>query len=344
MVSRSQERATLESVAQAVGVSKATVSKALNGRSGVSEATRRRVLEAIRELDYAPTTRPASGFGPRPSIVALFDTLANLYALRMLDALIARAQSQHFEVVPLVTSPLHPGPGRLLEPERVRDLHRLGHLGLLAVTTHLPQDVLQVCAELTFPVLAIDPIDALDPSVASVGSNNWSGGFQATEHLLSLGHRRIGFVGGESGHAGLRERRAGYRAALEAASIGDDPKLVSEDGMAVVVEPVLRMLQLSDPPTAFFASSDLAAMLAIRELVRLGCRVPEDVSVVGYDDTYAPLPTPTLLTTVHTPIIEVGRLAFDTLVRMSEGVPPVANHVQLSTSLTVRESTAPPTP
>nr|WP_269328915.1 substrate-binding domain-containing protein [Kineosporia babensis] len=260
----------------------------------------------------------------------------------MLDGLVAEAQNQDVEIVPLVTSPLSPGPGRPLEPERIRDLHRRGHAGLLVVTTQLSRDLLRVCSELSFPVLAIDPVDALDQSVVSVGSNTWGGGVQATEHLLSLGHRRIGFVGGSSTHAGLRERRAGYRAALEAAGISEDPALVSEEGMAVAAEPALRMLQLPDPPTAFFASSDPGALMLVRELVRSGRRVPQDVSVVGYDDTYATLPAPAQLTSVHTPLAEVGQVALATLLRMSEGIPPVANHVQLSTSLVVRETSAPP--
>ncbi|GAB6902667.1 LacI family DNA-binding transcriptional regulator [Kineosporia succinea] len=337
------ERATLDSVAAITGVSKATVSKVLNDRPGVSEATRRRVREAMRELRYAPTTGRPDAETSRPrSVVALFDTLANLYALRMMDGLVAQAQEDGVEIVPLVTSPLSPGPGRPLEPERVRDLHRRGHAGLLAVTTQLSRELIGVCSELGFPVLAIDPVDALDQSVVSVGSNTWGGGVQATEHLLALGHRRIGFVGGSAAHAGLRERRAGYRAALEAAGVAEDPALVSEEGMGVAGEPALRMLALPDPPTAFFVSSDPGALMVVREVVRSGRRVPDDVSVVGYDDTYASLPAPAQLTSVHTPLAQIGQVAVTTLLRMGQGIPPVANHVQLSTSLVVRETTAPP--
>lgn len=336
-----QERATLDSVAEAVGVSKATVSKVLNERPGVGEDTRKRVIEAVERLGYAPTTRPTPA-DQRRRIVVLFDTLANLYSLRLLDGLIAEGQHLGVDIVPDVISPLDPGPGRPLESSRIRDLHRRGYAGLLVVTTQVATSALRLCAELEFPVVAVDPPNALDPAVASVGSNNWSGGLQATEHLVSLGHRRIGFVGGSATHAGLRERRGGYRAALEAAGIPEDPELVSEEGMGSAGWAAVRLLGLADPPTAFFVSSDPGALAVISEVSRTGRRVPTDISVVGYDDTYGELPAPVQLTTVHTPIVEIGRVALATVVAMGDGVAPVSNHLQLATSLAVRESTAPP--
>jgi LacI family transcriptional regulator len=102
------------------------------------------------------------------------------------------------------------------------------------------------------------------------------------------------------------------------------------------------MLDLDDPPTAIFASSDPGAIGVISAVSRSGRRVPDDVSVVGYDDTYAELPAPVSLTTVHTPIVEIGQLALATVVGMGDGVAPVSNHLQLATSLVVRESTAAP--
>ncbi|ROQ39492.1 LacI family transcriptional regulator [Frondihabitans sp. PhB188] len=336
-----RRRATLDSVAEVVGVSKATVSKVLNDRPGVSEATRLRVHDAVRLLDYAPTTR-APESGGRRRILVLFDTLANLYSLRMLDALLAGGHAADVEIVADVIAPLDPGPASRLEPHRIRALWQRGYAGLLVVTTQLSRDALRVCAELDLPVVSIDPPNALDPDVASVGSNNWSGAMQATEHLLGLGHRRIGFVGGLATHAGLRERRAGYRSALEAAGLDEDSALVSEDGMVSAGPEAVRMMDLVDPPTAFFVSSDPGALAVMRELARAGLRVPDDVSVVGYDDTYAALPAPVLLTTVHTPLDEIGRTALSTVLAMIEGSAPLSHHLQLATSLVVRESTAAP--
>ncbi|GLY29137.1 LacI family DNA-binding transcriptional regulator [Kineosporia sp. NBRC 101731] len=337
-----ENRATMDSIAAATGVSKATVSKVLNGRPGVSEATRRRVSEAFERLGYAPTTRPVVQ-QRRRSFVVLFDTLANLYFLNLLDGLVAQAQKVGVELVPDVMFPLTPAPLGPLEPGRIRELHGRGHTGLLVVTTQVSDEVVAVCHELHFPIVAVDPPNTLDPRVASVGSNNWSGGLQATEHLASLGHRRIAFVGGSATHAGLRERLSGYRAALEAAGIREDPSLVSEEGgMGEAGPAALRMLDLPDPPTAFFASSDPGALDVLRRVTHTGRSVPGDISVVGYDNTYTTMPSPVLLTTVHTPIAEIGRVAMATVIRMSEGEPPVSHHVQLSTSMVVRESSGPP--
>jgi LacI family transcriptional regulator len=334
-------RATLDSVALDVGVSKATVSKVLNGRPGVSEGTRRRVVEAVDRLGYAPTTQPRPAT-VRRRIAVHFDTLANLYSLRMLDGLIAAGQGLGVDIVPDVMAPLDPGPGPALDRQRIVDLRERGHAGLLVVTTQLTPGALELSRDPAFPVLAVDPQDALDPAIASIGSNNWSGGLQATEHLVSLGHRRIGFVGGWPSHAGLIERRGGYRAALEGAGLIEDPALVSERGLGLSGVDAVGMLGLDDPPTAFFASTDPGALTVIREVTRAGRRVPDDISVVGYDDTYAELPALVGLTTVHTPITEIGRAALGTLVGMIDGVAPLSSHLQLATSLVIRESTAPP--
>lgn len=340
MTGRPQDRPTLDSVAASLGVSKATVSKVLNGRPGVSTALRHRVQEALAEVGYARTT----GGGPvgRRSVVVVLETLANLYFLRILDGLVAEAAERDVELVLEVINPLGRSYGREITEERIRELHRRGHAGMLVVTTRFAQRSAAVCAELGFPVVAIDPTNELDASVPGVGSNAWSGGMQATEHLIALGHRRIGFVGGIASHAGFRERRSGYRAALEAAGIPEDSALVAETGIEGSGEAALAMLALPDPPTAFFCVTDPGALLVVRELTHHGISVPGDVSVIGYDDTYAAMPSPIELTTVNTPLPEIARLGLATLLGVADGVRPVSHHVQLATSLVVRETTAPP--
>lgn len=341
MAGRQQERPTLDSVAAPLGVSKATVSKVLNGRPGVSAALRARVQEALAEAGYERTTHLGAS-GGRRSVVVVLETLANLYFLRILDGLVAESAARDVELVLEVINPLASGYGREITEERIRELHRRGHAGMLVVTTRFPARAAAVCAELSFPVVAIDPTNTLAPGVPSVGSNAWSGGMQATEHLIELGHRRIGFVGGIASHAGFRERRSGYRAALEAAGIAEDSALVAETGIEGSGEAALAMLELPDPPTAFFCVTDPGALLVVRELVRHGRSVPGDVSVVGYDDTYAAVPGPVELTTVNTPLPEIARLGMSTLLGIGEGTEPVSHHVQLATALVTRETTAPP--
>lgn len=334
------ERATLDTIADELGVSKGSVSKALNNRPGVSDALRARVWRAAAESGYASPTGSAPG--RRPSIAVVFDTLANLYALGILDGMVDEAQRQGVDIVPEVLSPLATGPADAPSEQRILDLHSRGHDGLIVVTTPIPPALIALCRDLGLPLVSVDSPNSLDPDVVSVGSNHWVGGLQATRHLLELGHRRISFVGGLPGHVGLQGRRAGYRAALEGAGIAEDPALVSELGMLGAGEPARAMLDLADPPTAIFAASDPSALDVIRSLTRDGFRIPEDVSVIGYDDTYAMLPAPRLLTTVHTPVPELGALAVRTVLGLRDGIAPVSHHVDLATSLVVRETTSPP--
>ncbi|MWV58618.1 LacI family DNA-binding transcriptional regulator [Rathayibacter sp. VKM Ac-2754] len=333
-------RVTLDQVAARAGVSKATASKVLNGRPGASSTTRARVEQAIHDLGYSPSTRPSRVGG---GITVVFDTLLSLYSLRVLEGIVGGAQSERVDVT---TGVLAPGgsadEGLRFDRSFVRSVATKGHLGILAVTTAIDAEILAACEEVSLPLVAVDAPNPLDPSVVSIGSNHWVGGQQSTEHLVSLGHRRIAFVGGDARNPGLRARYGGYREALASAGIAEDPALVSEHGMASAEWIVPGLLALDDPPTAIVATNDADAFQAIRAVVGAGLTVPGDVSVMGYDDTFAVLPTAPLLSTVRTPMHDIGRLAVDTLVRMHDGIAPISHRIELATTLVIRESTAPP--
>lgn len=340
---------TLASVAERAGVSKATASKVVNGRPGMSQDTRARVEEAIRELGYVPTARSAPA-GPR-TISVVFDTLYSVYSLRVLEGMVAAAQRADIDLVTRVLSPGTEGDGSgqgviestALDRQFVARVADRGHLGMIVVTTAIDADVVDASLDAGIALVAVDSPNPLDRSVASIGSNHATGGRQAIAHLIGLGHRRIAFVGGDPANPGLVDRLSGYREALLAAGIPGDPALVSEEGMASAGSVVERLLALTDPPTAVFATTDLGAFAVIREVVRAGLRVPEDVSVVGYDDTYSAIPTFPQLTTIHTSMEDIGRAAVDTLLRIHAGEKPFSHHLELGTTLVERESTSPPT-
>lgn len=336
------DRATLDVVAARAGVSKATASKVLNHRPGVSADTRRRVEQAMIDLGYAPTT---AGRDPRATrtVTAVFDTLVNLYSLRVLEGAIQGAQEHGADLVAVTLATGEGGtdPHRLT-PENVRAMAGKGHTGVIVVTTPLHQGVVAAAHDQGLHLVTVDPPNTVDESVVSIGSHHWTGGLQATRHLIGLGHRRIAFVGGAPANLGLRERFGGYREALDAAGLTPDPALISQEGMGSAEAAVTGMLDLRDPPTAVFASNDGDAFAAVRAAQRRGLRVPDDLSVVGYDDTYAAIGATLQLTTVRTPMHEIGRMAARMLLTAADGQEPVSRQVRLATTLVIRETTAPP--
>ncbi|MHB1498693.1 MAG: substrate-binding domain-containing protein [Acidimicrobiales bacterium] len=194
------------------------------------------------------------------------------------------------------------------------------------------------------PFVVVDPVGDLGPDVPSVGATNWAGARAATEYLVSLGHRRVAFIGGPPQQLCGAERLSGYRSALEEAGIAESPELVRPGNFMddMGYKQTLALMELSEPPTAIFAGSDNQALGAYAALRQLGKRVPEDVSVVGFDDTLpAPLVTPAL-TTIRQPLAEMGRHAARDLLRLIEGRPLSSLRVQLATTLVIRSSCAPP--
>lgn len=336
-------RATLTEVAERAGVSKATASKVLNGRPGVAEETRRLVREAIAELGYVPTTGPRETAAPQ-SIHVVFDTILNMYAVYVLDGLISGARELGVEVVTSALDSKITAQNEPLGLDRIKEIAGSGAAGLVVVTAQLTGEEMTACEQLGLPLVVIDPANPLDERVTSLGATNWAGGVQATRHLIDLGHRRIGFAGGPEGSVPARERLHGYREALEAAGVEVDPALVRtgefspESGEASADV----LLELEDPPTAIFAGSDSVAVGVLRSARRRGLEVPGDLSVVGFDDTYNAMWVEPPLTTVRQPLRQMGRVAARTALELAAGRVPDSHHVQLATSLVVRDSTAPP--
>jgi LacI family transcriptional regulator len=180
--------------------------------------------------------------------------------------------------------------------------------------------------------------------VTSVGSTNFAGGLSATQHLLGLGHRRIGYVGGPPGSGCNQARLHGYRAALESAGIAPDPELVHNEHFhfEVGLRAGAHLLNLPHRPTAVVGGSDTIA-LGITEAARVrGLRIPQDLSVTGFDDTELARMASPPLTVIRQPLREMGRVAVKTVLQMAAGETLDSHHVELATELVVRSTTAPP--
>lgn len=337
-------RATLAQVAHVSGVSKATASKVLNQRPDVSPRTRERVERVIDELGYVPSTGPRSTESLQ-KVNVVFDTLVNVYSVQVLDGIVTAARDQGLEVL-VDKLDLDAGEDGPLSPAWIRRLAAHRRAGVIVVTSELTEQQRELMRRLGLSVVVIDPLDPLDDEVVSVGSTNYAGGVQATRHLLELGHRRIGFAGGPPASAASRERLQGFLSAMSVAGVEVVPELVLDGDFTFLagLEMAATMLAGQQPPTAVFAGCDAAALGVLEAARRRRLHVPEDLSVVGFDDTYAALSTAPLLTTVRQPIIDMGRVALRTLLQQARGERADSHHVQLSTRLIVRDSTAAPAP
>ncbi len=333
-----RSRPTLALIAAEAGVSPATVSKVLNGRTDVAASTRERIEELLRTHNY-----PGPGGARRARRSGLIDlVLAGLdspWAVEILRGVEAECAEHGTGVV---VSLVREDDAR---PPSWQNLPALHHSdGVILVTSRMSRRQRDQLARAGVGLVLVDPVNIPDNDIPSVGATNWAGGKSATEHLIELGHRRIGMIGGPAGMLCTQARVDGYRTALERAGIEVDKDLVRygdfhhQGGFARTRE----LLELPDPPTAIFAGSDEQAMGAYQAARLAGLRIPEDLSVVGYDDlpAYEWLSPP--LTTLRHPREEMGRVAARTLLQLLDGRPPLTPRVELATDLRVRASTAPP--
>jgi LacI family transcriptional regulator len=233
--------------------------------------------------------------------------------------------------------------------EHARELELLAQLsvrtdGALILLPEQSSGELERAAVGGFPLAVIDPLVPLGDRVPTVEAAHRRGSQQAVEHLLALGHRRIGVISGPPGWFATDERREGWRQALAAAGIPPDPQLLVESDfeMAPGAAAAAQLLELRDPPSAIFGFNDAIAAGAIRAAHERDLRIPEDLSIVGFDDlAHAAIVTPPL-TTIRQPLAEMGRAGVGLVVRMRNSPQAEAPHIELPTRLIVRESTAPP--
>ncbi len=216
---------------------------------------------------------------------------------------------------------------------------------VLVLPEQSTEELLPIVSD-SYPFVVVDPLVPLDARIPSVAAANASGTEQAMQHLLELGHGRIGAITGPPGWVATEERRQAYRGALADAGIPFDPALELEADFDYEpgAEAAEVLLDLDSPPTAVFAFSDMIAIGAMRAARARGIRIPEDLSIVGFDDSvFAPVVQPAL-TTVRQPLAEMGATAVDLLVRLLQNEAVDALHLEAFTRLVVRETTATPRP
>ena len=331
-------------MAASAGVSIATVSKVVNGRTDVGPATRQRIEQLLKEHEYVAPRRETGRPSSRPTVELVFDGKLNAYGVEIIQGVLEAAG----DVATAVVMSLRPRGHQHAPQERLtawaRELAGAGRRAVIAVVNDLTAGDLAALARARLPLVVIDPLNLPQARVTSVGSTNFAGGLVATQHLLGLGHRRIAFVGGPLSAACNQARMHGFRAAMEAegASVSDEyvrnGRFMYEDGVALGA----LVLDLPARPTAVFAASDETAAGVIEAARARGLRIPEDLSVVGFDDTQVARFASPPLTTVRQPLREMGGVALRTALRLAAGEQLESHHVELATDLVVRDSTAPP--
>jgi LacI family transcriptional regulator len=326
-------KVTLGMVAAACGVSPSTVSRILNGTAVVSPEKREAVDRAIASLGFVPNPIARGLAGGRTLSVGVItqsiDSPFYGVALRGIEeALIPAGYS------PLFVS----GHWNATEEARCIDVLRSRRVdGIIVLTGRLSDNSLRNLSK-TIPVV-VTGRELTGPRLYSLDFNNFEGARLATEHLLTLGHRRIAHISGDLVHPDATERLRGYRIALKAAGVPYKPALVlpgqyHEESGLIAVE---QLINRGEPFTAIFAANDQMAFGAALALHKRGLRVPDDVSLIGLDDLAGAAHSIPPLTTIHQAAIELGRLAASSLLQLLAGQTPTGTLPE--PRLIIRQST-----
>lgn len=330
-------KVTISAIAEEAGVSVPTVSRVVNGRSDVAPDTRRRVEKLLNRYGYSrraarPQTQPSARL-----IDLVFNDLDSPWAVEIIRGI---EDVAHNAGLGTVVSATHREPAAARQ--WLQNLRSRASDGVVLVNSDLDSPVQNELRRLNVPMVVIDPVGGSPVDTPTIGATNWAGGLSAVEHVISLGHLRVGFISGPRTLLCSRARLDGYRAGLEAAGIAADDALIREGDFyhESGFHGGRALLNLNDPPTAIFASSDTMAFGVYEAVRQHGLRVPDDVSVVGFDDLPETRWSSPPLTTVRQPLAEMGALAARSLLRLAAGDTIESHRVELATELTVRESTA----
>lgn len=332
----SSGRVRMADVARRAGVSVATVSKVVNGRYGVATATTGRVHEVIAELGYEPSLGARSLRSSRTGILGVLVAEFEPFSTQLLKGVSGAMAETGYELLAFAGA-TH---GETVGWER-RSLSRLGGTlldGAIIVTPTMIEPGVAV------PVVAVDPHTG-SSDVPTVDSDNVGGARSAVEHLVELGHTRIGMIRGREDLESAHLREQGFRQAMAAAGLEVDETLLATGSYRSesAVGPARLLLERRDRPTAVFAANDLMAIRTVEIARSLGLGVPEDLSVVGFDNVPESALAEPALTTVSQPLQEIGQTALSMLLTLLAGEELETTHVRLDTRLVARASTAPPT-
>lgn len=316
---------TIKDIAKAAGCSISTVSKALNDRPDLNEETKRRIREIANQHDYHPAVYLKNLKKRHTETIGVIffrecqPLSANPFYSPVLEGIEDELSLHNFSLI------LH-----LLSPRKSSDLPKMLRErlvdGLILVGLMQPKFIQDVSA-LKLPLVLIDPNMPVQ-GVHQILIDNEHGAFQAIQYLIQNGHRRIGFVSGELGRTSFQQRLRGYRKAMACYKLPVDEMLVETGGVENGFQHTAALLSLAQPPSAIFYGNDINAIHGLKCIMEHRLRVPEDISIIGFDDIDMGKLTNPPLTTVRVYKEEMGSIAVRTLLRILAGEKnPPANTI-----------------
>ncbi|MBW2038957.1 MAG: LacI family DNA-binding transcriptional regulator [Deltaproteobacteria bacterium] len=311
---------TIKDIARLAHVSHTTVSRVLNNRPGVKKITRERVLKLIKELDYQPSLVARSMVLKKSKVLGLIiTTIRNPFYLELSQGIEDTARSFGYSVILCCTNY-----DLSLEGEHIRELRRKGVDGIILTSAHIKDEYVAALAQEGFPLVLVNRKvleSDLSGKVDYVGVDNIKGGEMALEHLLKMGHRRIGIVRGSLESSVTMERMEGVRRALDkhGLSIDDDLIFGGDYLKGSGYEAAKRFLSLAHPPTAIFSFNDYMALGVYDALLEKGVKVPEDVALLGFNDIEFASLRMVGLSTVSQKKYSLGSMAVRRLMQRIEG-------------------------
>ncbi|RJG17881.1 LacI family DNA-binding transcriptional regulator [Massilia cavernae] len=330
---------TLVDVAEKAGVSVMTASRALSGEGYASEKSRTKVQAAAQALGYAPNALARMMKGGRTNVVGIvINDLSSAVTNAFASALSAELRRYEMDLfIYDAMGDLGGGKGKRLS----QLLHGLWD-GLIYVLPRMSDDYLKTLEASSSPIILINYCRH-ETSLPVVRGDNVNGSHDAVSHLVDLGHRRIAFVRGSVYTGQSAERESGYRAGLQDAGLEVAPELVREGDFSEAsgLEAGRALLALPEPPTAIFAANDAMALGCVSAVRASGLRVPEDISVVGFDDVPMAAVVQPGLTTLRHPIPAMAQAAVQELMRRIRQEPGRRQRIEFPSEIVIRESTGP---
>jgi LacI family transcriptional regulator len=336
---KSSNGVTIIDVAEEAGVSYSTVSRVVNNKTYVKPETRAKVLQAMTRLGYQANLHARSLAGGRSNVIGLLVVdLTTQYVGEIIRGIDEVLTANQYELMLYTTHRR-----KTKESAYVNMMARGLADGLLIVLPRDPEAYLRSLRERDFPYVLIDQL-GIDETDLTVTAANRDGGYAATRHLIELGHRRIGIITGWMDMVAARHRLDGYRAALADHHIPLDEGLIYMGDFTQIsgFHGTHHLLELPEPPTAIFASSDLTAMGVMDALRGRNLKIPADLSLIGFDDVPMSVVLIPQLTTVRQPLTDMGHRATQMLLDLIQKPEEKQNSIILPTELIIRESTAPP--